>query len=237
MRIQVIASGSSGNCYLVEENGRKLLLDAGIPIKKIRRHVNPSDLTGVLLTHRHKDHCKAAKDLCELGIPIYAPFDTLKAEGIDKHPYAIPVVPGVMENGTITSQYGVPPFIVIPFSVEHDVPSVGFFIHGFIGNLLYFTDTMYIRYRFPKIRYLLAECNYCEDILKENVRSGATDPALGKRIRETHMSLETLKEFLKTNDTSYLEEIYLLHLSDHNSDAERMRKEIRQLAGCEVYIA
>lgn len=237
MKIKVIASGSDGNCYLVEEDGVMFLLDAGISIKEIGRHVKLSDLAAALITHRHKDHCKAAKELCRLGIPVYAPMDTLKAEGIDKHPYAIPVVSGVTEDGAITSQYGSYPFSMIPFTVEHDVPNMGYFLYGFTGSLLYFTDTMYIRYRFPKVRYLLAECNYCEDILEENVRSGTIAPSLGKRIRETHMSLETLKEFLRANDTSSLEKIYLLHLSDRNSDADRMRKEIRRLIGCEVYIA
>lgn len=42
---------------------------------------------------------------------------------------------------------------------------------------------------------------------------------------------------LKANDLSKVREIWLLHLSDGNSDAERFKREVMELTGKPVYIA
>lgn len=51
------------------------------------------------------------------------------------------------------------------------------------------------------------------------------------------MSLETVKGFLAANDLSRVREIWLLHLSDDHSDAERFRREVMELTGKEVHVA
>jgi phosphoribosyl 1,2-cyclic phosphodiesterase len=52
-----------------------------------------------------------------------------------------------------------------------------------------------------------------------------------KRLVNSHFSLENVLEFLKANDTNKLKEIYLMHLSDKNSDAELFKNEIEKLTG------
>jgi hypothetical protein len=51
------------------------------------------------------------------------------------------------------------------------------------------------------------------------------------------MSLETVCELFRANDMSEAKEIYLLHCSDGNGDAERMKKAVQEIAGCPVYVA
>lgn len=53
--VRVLASGSSGNCYLIDDGRTKLLLEAGIPFKKIRQELDwkTSELAGVLISHEH----------------------------------------------------------------------------------------------------------------------------------------------------------------------------------------
>ena len=53
--VRVLASGSSGNCYLIDDEGTKLLFEAGIPFKKIQQGLNfkTSELVGVLISHEH----------------------------------------------------------------------------------------------------------------------------------------------------------------------------------------
>lgn len=46
-----------------------------------------------------------------------------------------------------------------------------------------------------------------------------------------------MKDFLKANDLRHVQEIWLLHLSDGNSDADRFKREIQELTGKPVYIA
>lgn len=58
-----------------------------------------------------------------------------------------------------------------------------------------------------------------------------------QRVIENHMSLDRVKAMLSANDLSRVEEIWLLHLSDGNADAERFRKEIFWLTGRKVYVA
>jgi metal-dependent hydrolase (beta-lactamase superfamily II) len=59
MKFTSFASSSKGNAYLLQAEGAApLLLEAGIPIKKIREalrnfRINLSDLGGVLISHEH----------------------------------------------------------------------------------------------------------------------------------------------------------------------------------------
>lgn len=56
MRLCCIATGSSGNCYALQDNsGKILLLDAGISIKDIKIGINfkVSNIVGSVITHGH----------------------------------------------------------------------------------------------------------------------------------------------------------------------------------------
>ena len=56
MRFKSIASSSGGNCYLVQSEGASdLLIEAGIPLKRIREALgfSVSALAGVLISHEH----------------------------------------------------------------------------------------------------------------------------------------------------------------------------------------
>jgi phosphoribosyl 1,2-cyclic phosphodiesterase len=55
VEVKVLASGSSGNCYLINDGRTKILLEAGIPIKKIREATGfqLSQVSGALISHCH----------------------------------------------------------------------------------------------------------------------------------------------------------------------------------------
>ncbi|RMF99742.1 MAG: MBL fold metallo-hydrolase, partial [Nitrospirae bacterium] len=57
------------------------------------------------------------------------------------------------------------------------------------------------------------------------------------RVLKTHMGLDTLVKYLKKIDISKIKQIWLLHLSDLNSDAERILKAVQGITGKEVIIA
>jgi phosphoribosyl 1,2-cyclic phosphodiesterase len=52
-----------------------------------------------------------------------------------------------------------------------------------------------------------------------------------------HMSIEQTREMLLSNDLSKVREIWLIHLSDSNSDAEAFRDDIQAATGKPVYVA
>jgi len=83
----------------------------------------------------------------------------------------------------------------------------------------------------------MVECNYSMDILRENIANGSVPVELKNRLLMTHFSLENVKDFLRANDLSKVQEIWLLHLSEGNSNAARFKREIQQLTGKPVYIA
>ena len=61
LTLTTLASGSSGNCLLLSAGETHLLVDAGISCRRICRSlrdlgVDPSALSGVLVTHEHTDH-------------------------------------------------------------------------------------------------------------------------------------------------------------------------------------
>ena len=55
MKIKCLGSGSSGNCYILTCNNEKLILDAGLPIKAIKKGLDfyLGGIQGVLITHAH----------------------------------------------------------------------------------------------------------------------------------------------------------------------------------------
>ena len=83
----------------------------------------------------------------------------------------------------------------------------------------------------------MVEANYSLDLLKENVLSGEVDRAVKSRVLKSHMGLETLIDLLKANDLSAVVEIWLLHLSDSNSDAEMFKKRVMEATGKVVKVA
>ena len=74
MELQVISTGSTGNCYVLWDEGKALLLDAGISIQRIMRAINfqAERVMGCLVTHEHGDHCLAVKDLNQWASPAMA---------------------------------------------------------------------------------------------------------------------------------------------------------------------
>lgn len=232
IQIQTIASGSKGNAYVISDGHSQLLLECGITFKEIRKalHFNTSNLAGCLVTHEHGDHTKGLKDVLKAGINTYMSAGTKEAVELEHHRIKPVEAHKAFKVGT---------WLILPFDVEHDVNEpYGFLLINKQGEkLLFATDTFYIKYKFTGLTHLLIECNYSIDILNENIASGRVHKGMKKRLLRSHFSLENVKEFLKANDLSKVQEIHLLHLSNNNSDETRFKKEIQELTGKVVYVA
>ncbi|MDY0395389.1 MBL fold metallo-hydrolase [Virgibacillus halophilus] len=232
IEIKALASGSAGNAYHIDDGHTQLLLECGIPFKSIRQalNFNTSNLAGCLVTHEHGDHIKALNEVLRAGINCYMSAGTAEASGVRHHRIKPVKAKQQFEIGT---------WSILPFDVQHDVSEpYGFLLQNKAGEkLLFATDTYYIRYRFNGITHLMVECNYSMEILNENIVSGRTHKGMKNRLIKSHFSLENFKEFLKANDLSKLQEIWMLHLSDSNSNEALFKQEIQELTGKTVYIA
>lgn len=87
LRITSLASGSSGNALLLDAGTTLLLIDAGLPLRSLERHIHvagraPGELTAILLTHEHGDHAQSALAFARrYHVPIIANQPTLNALG------------------------------------------------------------------------------------------------------------------------------------------------------------
>jgi len=85
MKTTALASGSSGNCFYVENDKTALLVDAGISTKRILERMsmlklNPNKIKGIFITHEHTDHTKGTDVFArEFNIPIYATKGTINS--------------------------------------------------------------------------------------------------------------------------------------------------------------
>lgn len=227
-----LASGSSGNAYFADDGSTKLLLDAGIPYREIQigSGFKMRSIAGAFITHCHGDHAKAMKDLAKYGTDVYASRGTFEACKVAGHRFhAIKAL----------EQITVGTWDILPFDVQHDAPEpLGFlFTTRTTGEkLLYFTDTYFIKYRFTGLSVVACECNFSKEALQRSVAAGYISIDMVPRLMRSHMSLDHLKDMLNANDLSRLRQIYLLHLSQNNSDAAQMKTEIERLTGVEVYV-
>jgi phosphoribosyl 1,2-cyclic phosphodiesterase len=234
MNFKSLASSSKGNCYLVESGGvAPLLLECGIPVRRIREGLNfgLSGLAGCLVSHEHGDHSKAVKDLLKAGVDCYMSHGTATALGASDH-HRVNLI-------SKTPNFNVGAWRVRYFPLEHDAAEpTGFFIEDIHGDTcLFIPDTAFVRNRFLGVNILAIEANNIEEILSRNIVEGNIPAVVGRRVRRSHMSLERVIVMLKANDLSQCREIWLLHLSDGNSDENEMRSRVQEATGIATYIA
>lgn len=230
--IQCFGSSSAGNAYRITDGHTVLLLEAGFPYKALQRAMNfrMTEIAGCLITHEHLDHSKAVRDVMKAGINVYTSQGTAAARGLSGH--RLKVIKAM-------EQFQIGTWSILPFDIQHDVEEpLGFLLVNTAGDkLVFLTDTYYCRHRFRDLTHIMVECNYSMDIVRERVAAGLLHPAQMKRLLKSHFGLEHVKDFLKANDTRKVQEIWLLHLSDGNSDEERFKREIQEVTGKMVRVA
>ena len=229
MDIRAFGSGSAGNCYHISDGKTELLLEAGLPYRKIQKALDfgLSKISGCLISHSHADHARALHGLAGAGIDCWInqyTQDTMDAHGFRIH---------VAEGG---KQFGIGSFTVKPFELQHDIPILGFLIASGDEKLVYITDSAYCRYTFPGLTHIMVEANYSKAILDANVANGSIPAELRNRVLKTHFSIENVVEFLRANDLSKVREIFLLHMSDGNGDEIAFRREVEKLTGIMVKV-
>ncbi len=231
IEIRSFASSSAGNAYHITDGRSPLLLDCGLTIRELKVATGHrlSTLAGCLVSHEHGDHSKAAADLMRAGVDVYMSAGAAEALKLTGHR---------LRMVRALEQVQIGSWAVLPFDTVHDAKEpLGFLLASGAEKVLYLTDTAYCRYRFRGLTRILIECNHSLDILNANVESGALPAVMKRRVMRSHMSLDTVKGFLRANDLSRVREIHLIHLSDGNSDAERFKREIQSLTGKPVYVA
>lgn len=226
MKLKVLGSSSSGNCYILESDTEALIIEAGLPFLEVKKalNFNVRKIKAVITTHIHSDHHLYWYEYVRAGIPVFEPFrnDGQSLE-FDNSQFRIRAFPNISKDGHW-------------FHGNNDgseCPCYGFYIeHPDIGNLVYVTDTECVRWRFSRVNHILVEANYSDDLIdNESVNR--------EHVLRGHMSLKTALDFIYTNDTVNLRTVCLLHLSKSNSDSDLFLKKARETVkyGADCYIA
>jgi phosphoribosyl 1,2-cyclic phosphodiesterase len=210
----------------VSDGYATVMLECGLPWRKIREllNFNTYNIAGILLTHRHMDHAKGAADAAKSGHDIYASKGTFDVLKVPEHRMKIVAAGCQFEIGTWT---------ILPFETIHDTEgSLGFYMVNTLGEaFLFMTDTGFTKVRFANLHVIACECNFIDQILTDNILSGALPAVVGHRVRRAHMSLKVFIDMLRSNDLSKCSAIHLLHMSSGNADEARMIREIQEQTG------
>lgn len=233
MRLKILASSSTGNAYILENDTEALLIECGVRFSIIKKALdfNITKVAGCICTHQHRDHSKSIKEVMSSGITVLALADVFNSHDIPLDYFRAKVIEP--EKG-----YKIGNFKIFGFPVCHDVPCLSFYInHPDMGSMVFITDTFMVEYQLPPVDYLIIEANYEDSILEENIISGKVHPSMRPRLLASHMALSTLKEILLTSDLSNVKTICLCHLSAQNSNERLFIDEMTKATGKQVYAA
>jgi phosphoribosyl 1,2-cyclic phosphodiesterase len=225
VNIKIIASSSAGNCYQVDN----ILIEAGMPIKAIKKALNYrlSNMSGCLVSHSHGDHAKAAGDILKAGVDLYCSKETAEERGLSGHRLHI-IEP--------LKQFELGGWKIKPFPLKHDVTNFGFLLSRDGYKIMFAVDTNYIPYKFTGLTHVLLGVNYDSDILRGKAYREELNPAVAQRSLTNHMSISTALDFFKKLDKSALRSVFLLHLSDANSDEKAFKLAVQKIVGIPVMI-
>ena len=166
-----------------------------------------------------------------MGVDCYMSLGTAQALGVEYHHRFVPVDYDTLHDSLIGG------WRVKSFPLVHDAADPrGFLIRYHDDCLLFVPDTGYVEQRFAGVTIAAVECNHISEKLSENIQIGNIPAVVGHRGRRNHMSLDTVISMLQANDLSKCRHIFLLHLSDANSDERKMKDEVQKATGIPVTI-
>ncbi|MBI4492543.1 MAG: MBL fold metallo-hydrolase [Chloroflexi bacterium] len=139
MDVWSLASGSSGNAYLIRSGETVVLVECGISVRRLVQELgalrlDPRRLSAVFLTHAHSDHLGSARDFSDrFGVPVLATAGTLSHPALQDAGQARALVPGAsVRVGEVEA---------FPFRVPHDcLEPVGYRFDGPQGAICVLTD-------------------------------------------------------------------------------------------------
>jgi len=221
-QINVLGSGSSGNCIYIDTGDCRILLDAGLPYNETKTKlreigVKLSSIDYILITHLHGDHVQGLEPIMKTyDIKVISSFGTLM--GVD-----IPL--GNMLYLESGQEIQFENLTVTGHEVSHDcIEPLCFTIKNSMGEkLLYMTDLgVTPEGDFSNYTCYITEANYSYDLLRYNYLYGDLHMVQCSRVQSDtgHLSIQDCIEFLQKNVGNDTQQIILSHLSSGNGNKE-----------------
>jgi len=233
LRATILASGSSGNCTLLETEQTRLLVDAGLGKKETLRRLAEAGrqvdrLDGIVISHEHTDHIGSlAQVLGQWRTTVYLTEAT--------HTEVLRILPETshkrldrVEHIRAGHRFIVGDIEVSPISIPHDaVDPLGFTFRACGMKVAIVTDLGYlpelVKVHLRDSDCLMLESNHDLDMLKV----GPYPWHIKQRVmsRTGHLSNHTVSEFFADEEAfdGHPRYVVLAHLSENNNNPDVAR--------------
>lgn len=196
IEVRCLATGSSGNCWVINYKEQTLLIECGISLDEIKRSgaiKSFSNVVGVLISHSHNDHCKCEKDLKFRLDDIYDTSNTTVGQTLKLGTFKVLILPAL-----------------------HNVD-----IHSFLiketetgKTIFFYTDTTFIPcLKDRKYDLFISEVNYSEYDVERKGEGHYND---NHSAFYNHCSLEKLCEYLEDREFKP-SQLVIHHMSNSNN--------------------
>jgi phosphoribosyl 1,2-cyclic phosphodiesterase len=219
MKVDILASGSGGNCIALSSSQNTILVDIGIAKTKIEKRlvdvgIHPGLIEAILITHAHGDHVKGLPLANKYQIPVYVAEGEWKSiSGVDEG-LQRPFKSGADINFDNK-------FYIESFKTHHDAfDSVGYVVSDYEGNKCsvcldtgHVDDEMISKMEYSNI-YII-EANHEPNMVEVSDYPVSVKARVLSHVG--HLSNQQTAEALSRLITGTGERIYLTHLSSSNN--------------------
>ena len=217
MQLRVFGSGSQGNALAIRSGATLLLLDCGFSCRELERRmsacgVHADDVTALLFTHDHTDHCKGIATFHKRHpqVPLYANGNTADA---------IATLTGVEDGWRVfetTEPFSIGEIEVTSFSIPHDAAdAVGYLFSDETASLFVGTDmgvpTLPVKYALAQATCAVLESNHDPTLLACSDRPVSLKQRISGRCG--HLSNQDAADLVREVAPPNLKTLLLAHLS------------------------
>jgi len=218
----VLASGSSGNAALLATEKTRILVDAGLSMRELRKRLASigemlESIDAIIVTHEHSDHVSGLPVLARAtGLRAVIYMTRLTAPAIDWGETA----PVRLESFQAGAAFQVGDIEVQSFGIPHDaIDPVGYCFEaegvrvGIATDLGYVPES--IKFHLRRTNVLLLEANHDLDMLKVGPYPWSVKQRVMSRVG--HLSNLHMSDYLTQDLDTCTANLILGHLSEQNN--------------------
>lgn len=230
MKVDILASGSGGNCIALRSSDNAILIDAGIPKTQIEKRlmevgIRPDSIRAIFITHAHSDHIQGLPLANKYKIPVYAAEREWKdIKGVNED---------LQRSFKAGSDINLDDYFIESFKTHHDaMDPVGYVVHGHDGEKCsicldtgHVDQEMLSAMEFSNI-YII-EANHEPAMLEYSDYPVSVKARILSNVG--HLSNEQTAEALSKLLQGVGEQIYLTHLSSKNNLPELAKMTVQRV--------
>lgn len=222
MKVNILASGSTGNCIAIRSGKTTILVDAGVAKTKIENRllevgIRPDSIEAIFITHAHVDHTKGLSLANKYEIPVYAGEGEWKSiKNVEDH-----LKNSIHGNGLLIDYEGYQDWMdIVPFNTHHDAfDPKGYVIKTENEKVSICLDTGHVDEEMitamEDSTIYIIEANHEPNMVEVSDYPPATKARILSHIG--HLSNEQTALVLSKLVMGVGEQIYLTHLSHKNN--------------------